>query len=86
MFDAATLRAIDEFAARMDIEAAVLLAVVEIESDGVVAARVSGRDEPLIRWEGHYFDQRLTGAKREAARAARLANPRAQAVKNPASH
>ncbi len=64
---------------------AAILAIVEVESGGRLLARVNGRDEPLIRFEGHYFDRRLTGIKRETARAAGLADPRAGRVKNPAS-
>lgn len=62
----------------------IILAVVETESNGVTYAKVAGRSEPLIRWEGHYFDQRLNGAKREEARRLGLASPRAGGVKNPA--
>lgn len=64
---------------------AAILAIVEVESGGRLLARVNGRDEPLIRFEGHYFDRRLTGTKRETARAAGLSDPRAGRVKNPAS-
>jgi peptidoglycan hydrolase-like protein with peptidoglycan-binding domain len=85
MFDEATLRAINHLATDRDIEPAALLAVTEIESDGVPTAMVKGSPEPLVRWEGHYFDQRLTGAERERARAEGLASPTAGGVKNPAS-
>lgn len=62
---------------------AVLLAIIEIESGGRVLARVGGRDEPLIRWEGHYFDRLCAPALRERARALSLASPRAGAIANP---
>lgn len=67
------------------IEAAALLAVAQIESGGTAYAVVDGRKEPLIRFEGHYFDRRLTGAKQELARQAGLADPAAGAVTNPPS-
>lgn len=70
-------------AKRAGIEAAALLAVVEVESAGKVFALVDGRQEPVIRFEGHYFDRLLPAAKREAARKAGLAAPRAGAVANP---
>lgn len=72
-------------ARRLGVEPAALCAVVQVESDGTVFARVKGRNEPLIRWEGHYFDRRLKGAAREAARRAGLAHPTAGAIKNPQS-
>lgn len=85
MFDTATVAAASSAAERLKIEPAMLLAVAEVESGGKATALVNGADEPLIRWEGHYFDQRLTGAAREQARAEGLASPKAGAVKNPAA-
>lgn len=38
--------------------AAVLLAVATVETAGVAYAEFEGRREPLIRFEGHYFDRR----------------------------
>ncbi len=72
-------------AGRLDIEPAALMAVIEVESGGRLFAKVEGRDEPLIRFEGHYFDRRLSSEKREVARAAGLAAPVAGAVANPVS-
>ena len=46
---------------------------------------VDGRDEPLIRFEGHYFDKRLSDADRARARADGIASPVAGEVANPAS-
>ena len=66
-------------------EPAAILAIADIESGGRVFTRVDGRNEPLIRFEGHYFDRRLSGAKRDAARAAGLAHPQAGKIANPAS-
>ena len=71
-------------AERLGVEAAALLAVAEVESAGKAYATVQGRREPLIRFEGHYFDRRLADHKRERARVAGLADPAAGAVRNPA--
>ena len=46
------------------IPAAALLAVCDVESGGKVFSKVNGRDEPLIRFEGHYFYRLLGAAKR----------------------
>ena len=85
MFDDATVRAVGRIAARVKVEPAALLAVAEVESAGRVHAKVFGRLEPMMRWEGHYFDDRLTGAAREKARRLGLAHPKAGRVKNPRS-
>lgn len=83
MFTQATIDEIVTQARAAGVEPAALLALVEIESGGKVTVRVDGRDRPLIRFEGHYFDRRLSGARRSRARRAGLASPRAGAVKNP---
>lgn len=85
MFDASTLHAIGDIADRLKYPAAALQAVAEVESNGQPYALVKGKQEPLIRWEGHYFDERLTPAQRAVARAQGLASPRAGGVKNPKS-
>lgn len=85
MFDAATLRAVNALSLARQIESSVLLAAIEVESAGKVFAKVKGRDEPYIRFEGHYFDQRLKNGERERARREGLASPKAGAVKNPAA-
>lgn len=76
---------IDTIANELGVEPAALMAVVEVESGGRFFAIVDGREEPLIRFEGHYFDRRLSPEKREAARAAGLASPLAGAIANPGS-
>lgn len=76
---------IEREAARLGVEAAALAAVIEVESAGKLYARIGNRDEPLIRFEGHWFDRRLDGPNRERARKEGLSSPRAGAVKNPAS-
>ncbi|GLS32800.1 Protein of unknown function [Mesorhizobium albiziae] len=72
-------------AVEFGIEPAALLAIAEVESAGRAYAVIDGRDEPVIRFEGHYFDRRLSDRKRQAARAAGLASPQAGAIANPAT-
>lgn len=67
------------------IGAAALLAVATVETNAVTHAVFSGRREPLIRFEGHYFDRLLDERGRRSARAAGLASPKAGAVRNPAA-
>ncbi len=85
MFDEETIRAARAAAAGMNVDAAALLAVAEVESAGHVFAKVDERDEPLIRFEGHWFYKRVVPHKRDAAVKAGLAAAKAGAVKNPAS-
>jgi hypothetical protein len=83
MFSRQTATEIEKAAKEFGLEPAALLAIAEIESAGQVFAKVEGRNEPLIRFEGHYFDRRLSGAARDRARAEGLASPNAGAVANP---
>jgi hypothetical protein len=83
MFTQESISEIAAVAAGIGIEPAALLAVAEVESGGKAFAVVDGRKEPLIRFEGHYFDRRLTPEKRSAARSQGLASPLAGAVANP---
>lgn len=83
MFSKETIREIASVAENRGIETAALLAIAEVESTGATYALISGRREPLIRFEGHYFDARLTGDARQAARAAGLAHPKAGQISNP---
>ncbi len=85
MFDQSTVDAVRGIAARLNVPASSLLAVAEVESAGKATAMVNGKPEPLIRFEGHYFDKRLTGSIRDAARRAGLASPKTGGVKNPNS-
>lgn len=75
--------AVVKIAVEFDLEPAALLAICHVESGGKVFARVGSRLEPLIRFEGHYFDRRLPVGKRRSARAEGLASPRAGVVANP---
>lgn len=83
MFSRETAAEINKAATEFGIEGAALLAIAEIESGGQVFARIDGRKEPLIRFEGHYFDRRLSGERQAQARAAGLASPVAGEVANP---
>ena len=78
-----SIRAIAKIARENELEPAALLAICDVESGGRSFARVDGRQEPLIRFEGHYFDRRLTGSKRLRARREKLASPKAGAIANP---
>lgn len=85
MIDSALMQDIRTVAGELKVEAAALAAIAEIESGLVAHALIDGRAEPLIRFEGHYFDRRLTSAAQAQARRQGLASPQAGAVKNPAS-
>ncbi len=85
MFDQETIAAITRAAEDARLEPAALLAVTDVESAGKAFADVEGRREPIIRFEGHYFDRRLTGRNQAEARAAGLASTRAGGVANPRS-
>lgn len=61
------------------------LACVSVESGGEMTATVNGKTEPIIRWEGHYFDKRVKPDLREKMRAVGLASPKVGGIKNPAS-
>lgn len=82
MFDAETEQAIAEMALQLDLEPSLLLAVAEVESAGRLFAKVNNRNEPLIRFEGHYFDRQLSGVQRQRARRAGLASPKAGVIRN----
>lgn len=85
MFTPVTANEIRRVAVEFGIEPAALLAVAEVESGGAVFALIDNRQEPLIRFEGHYFDRRLSGNALEVARTAGLASPNAGAIINPAA-
>jgi len=82
-FTSQTLHEIATIARELGVEAAALLAVAEIESGGKTFAIIDGRQEPLIRFEGHYFDRRLSEPNRLKARALGLSSPTAGAIANP---
>lgn len=85
MLDPDSLHTLKQLANERGIDAAGLLAVCEVESGGKLFARIEGRDEPLIRFEGHYFYRLLGAAKRNLAVTRGLAHHRAGRVRNPIS-
>lgn len=85
MLERTELDAVAREAARLRVETAALMAVIEVESGGRTNAIVAGRAEPLIRFEGHYFDRLVSPDQRAEARAQGLASPRAGAIANPSS-
>lgn len=83
MFSENVVNEIKQAAQDAGLEPAALLAVTAVESAGQVFALVEGKQEPLIRFEGHYFDRRLSGEKQQQARTQGLASPSAGAIANP---
>ncbi len=83
MFAEDIVKEITKAAHGMDIEPAALLAVADVESGGSAFAVIEGRREPLIRFEAHYFDRRLSEKNRAVAREKGLAAPVAGAIPNP---
>jgi hypothetical protein len=63
---------------------ATILGVVEQESAGVIFAEVDGRQEPVVRHEGHYLYKRLKDDQLTRAKNAGLVSSKAGGVKNPA--
>lgn len=83
MFDQTLKQEISRIAREHELDPAILLAVVEVESGGKLFAKVDGKNEPLIRFEGHYFYRLLPNSKRNRAVVRGLASSRAGRVKNP---
>lgn len=61
------------------------MACIDVESGGSTGTIINGRFEPLIRYEGHYFDKLCKASVREAARKAGVSSPKAGVIKNPDS-
>ena len=78
-----TIQDIAAVGREFNLEPAALLAVADVESGGQVYAVVDDKPEPLIRFEGHYFDRRLTPEKQLRARAEKLASPIVGKIPNP---
>lgn len=78
-----TIQEIAAVAHEFNLEPAALLAVAEVESNGQIYAEINDKPEPVIRFEGHYFDRRLTPEKQLRARAEKLASPIAGKIPNP---
>jgi len=85
MFDSQTIAALTMMANEAKIEPAALLAIAEVESGGRALHNVNGGKEPAIRFEGHYFDRRLSGRLRDYARSNGLSAPVAGRIRNPKS-
>lgn len=83
ILDTKTLIAANAAAQSIGVPTHHLLAVVEVESNGVVSAKVSGVDEPVVRFEGHYFYRHIVPMKRDEAVRKGLASQKAGVVKNP---
>lgn len=83
MFSPEATELITKAARHAGLHPAALMAVIEVETSGKMHAVVRGRREPLIRFEGHYFDRRLSPQDRKRAREEGLAAPSAGAVRNP---
>lgn len=83
MFDEESHTKIADLAEGLGVEVAALMAIVEVESGGRYFAQVDGRKEPLIRFEGHYFDRLLPAAARAEAAAQGLASPKPGKIANP---
>ena len=83
MFEPELIKEISQIAKDNDFEPEALMAIVEVESNGKLGAKVNGRMEPLIRFEGHYFYRLLSNSKRNQAVVRGLAHSRAGRIKNP---
>ncbi|WP_273793205.1 N-acetylmuramidase family protein [Brucella anthropi] len=85
MFDSQTITALTTLANEAEVHPAALLAIAEVESGGRALFDISGNKEPAIRFEGHYFDRRLSGRLRDYARSNGLSAPVAGQIRNPKS-
>lgn len=86
MFAQTTISKVSVISRKLGVEPAALLAVAQVESAGVTSWPVKEGNMPAIRFEGHYFYKKLSGAKLQKAIAAGLASPHAGVVKNPANY
>ncbi len=80
-------REIEAVAQRTGLPVHEVLAVTSVETGGHAFADVHGQKKPLIRFEGHYFWNRLKNfpPKLHDARELGLASPKAGHVRNPKS-
>lgn len=83
MINPETEAAIGRLAAVHGMEPAGLAAFIDTESAGVSYALVDGHNEPLIRWEGHYFHRLCAPSVLDRAVAQGLASPKAGGIANP---
>lgn len=77
------LEALQKMANGINVPLATLLAIIEVESNGILGATINGRFEPIIRYEGHYFDKLCKAEMRAPARKAGVSAPTAGTIKNP---
>jgi hypothetical protein len=85
MFTSDIINTVHTIAQQYQLDPAALLAVAEIESAGRTSYLIKGHNEPAIRFEGHYFDRRLSGKALSRARNEGLAHPVAGKITNPSS-
>lgn len=85
MFDDFVQAEVRRVADERGIEAAALLAVVDVESGGQALVEIGGRPMPLIMFEFHVFHRHLRPAARPAAIGAGLASPRWGQIRYPRS-
>lgn len=86
MLNLETKNTIISVAKEYSIEPELLLALIEVESAGKPFWNVGGEKMPPIRFEGHYFYQRLSGSKLDEAIKQGVANKKSGGVKNPRSY
>lgn len=82
-FTAIEMKQLGEIAQSINVPEKAFLAVISVESNGIKGEMINGRLEPLIRYEGHYFDKLCAPSVREAARKAGVSAPQAGGIKNP---
>lgn len=84
MFTADQMTIIKKSADEIGVEVNKLLAFMLTETNGQVYAVVNGKNEPLIRWEGHYFYKLIKASLRQRAVEMKLASPKVGGIPNPA--
>lgn len=67
MFDHQIVSAVTSVANQYDLDPAALMAITDVQSGGKVLAVINGRAEPLIKFEWHYFQRRLSPPDRARA-------------------
>jgi hypothetical protein len=83
MLDSKLIEVVKKEALENNLQPALLLAVVDVESNGTPFWKIKGKNKPVIRFEGHYFYARLKGDVLSNAIKLGLANKKPGGVKNP---
>lgn len=83
MFNQQILTLIVQSAIADGLEPTAFAAIAQVESGGIATTLVNGHQEPLIRFEGHYFDRRLNPQDQAKARKLHLSSPKAGDIANP---